>query len=306
MEAQPNPSPQRTQGKAQAGGCFSESKSSQAAKTFMISTAEVAEEAEVFGGCNVGPTLFVACEMIAEFAAIPPKNLCFLCYLCVSGFVVLDFVLVAAPSRCVSRFMVLTLPSPVSVFHSLLLCRARRSRRRPRLHFGGEILLRHRHRIAAFTGGPSPQHQFVFGHVLDNLSDCPVAVLLRVFEQFTEFSAGFSLPDHGHGGGRQPPARRSGRRVQAGNIMVLMTGRTLFRRDAHASHAAPDIHGVLMPIIALARKIPRRVTIHAARMLQYRQQCCERRCVPFCGGAGLYGRHGDEAEHHEGSQENKQ
>src|SRR5882672_380255 len=74
MEAQPNPSPQRTQGKAQAGGCFSESKSSQAAKTFMISTAEVAEEAEVFWGCNVGPTLFVACQMIAEFAAIPPKK----------------------------------------------------------------------------------------------------------------------------------------------------------------------------------------------------------------------------------------
>src|SRR5229473_3348227 len=57
-----NPSPQRTQGaqrtqgKAQARGCFSEPKSSQAAKTFRISTAEVAEEAEVLGGCNVGPT----------------------------------------------------------------------------------------------------------------------------------------------------------------------------------------------------------------------------------------------------------
>src|SRR6267378_3954125 len=32
---------QRTQGKAQAGGCFFESKSSQAAKTFMISTLRV-------------------------------------------------------------------------------------------------------------------------------------------------------------------------------------------------------------------------------------------------------------------------
>src|SRR6267142_1900668 len=55
-----NPSPQRTQGaqrtqgKAQTGGCLSESKSSQAAKTFMISTAERAEEAEISGGCIDG------------------------------------------------------------------------------------------------------------------------------------------------------------------------------------------------------------------------------------------------------------
>ncbi len=52
-----------------------------------------AEEAEVFRGCNVGPTLFVACEIIAEFAAIPPKDLCFLRFLCVSRFYGFDFFL---------------------------------------------------------------------------------------------------------------------------------------------------------------------------------------------------------------------
>src|SRR5258708_27791504 len=131
---------------------------------------------------------------------------------------------------------------------TLLFRRAGRSRRRPRLHLGGEILLRHRHRIAAFTGGPSPQHQFVFGHMLDNLRNRAVAVLFRIFEQFTEFSAGFSLPDHGHGGEWKPPAWRAGKRVQTSNIVVLMTGRAFLRSDAHAADTSPDIHRMLMSV----------------------------------------------------------
>src|SRR5882762_7866036 len=75
-------------GKSIGRGCFFESKSSQAAKTFRISTAEVAEEAEVFWGYGRELSNHLAGDEKGWANVTTPKNLCFLCYLCVSRFVV--------------------------------------------------------------------------------------------------------------------------------------------------------------------------------------------------------------------------
>src|SRR6267142_6090695 len=74
MEAQPKPLTAEDAGKSVGRGCFFESKSSQAAKTFMISTAEEAEEAEVFLGCNVGQPFFVRLEDYRRVRGNTPKT----------------------------------------------------------------------------------------------------------------------------------------------------------------------------------------------------------------------------------------
>ena len=73
-------------GKSAGRGCFFESKSSQAEKTFRISTAEVAEEAEVFWGIAANSSDNLVGDEKGWANVTTPKNLCFLCYLCVSRF----------------------------------------------------------------------------------------------------------------------------------------------------------------------------------------------------------------------------
>lgn len=54
----------------------------------------------------------------------------------------------------------------------------------------------------------------------------------------------------------------------AHEIVVLMAGAALLRGHAVAFGAAPHVHDVRVPIIALAREVALGMTIHTARMAQ--------------------------------------
>ncbi len=164
--------------------------------------------------------------------------------------------------------------------------------------------MRHRNRGTAFAGMPAPEDQRG-RHVLDDLADCAVPVLVRVFEQFAELAGGQPFPDHGRCGRRKLPVRRSGRHVDAGEVVVLVTGAALDRVQAVTIGSAADLHGVRMAVVALARKISDGVTVHAARMVQHRKDGFEggrrgviaRRRCPQLGGR-IEGRQQEEETAH--------
>ena len=62
------------------------------------------------------------------------------------------------------------------------------------------------------------------------------------------------------------PAGRSRREMCAVEIVILVAGAAFFRGHSVTVWTSPHIHGVLVSIIALPRKIPSGVTIHAARV----------------------------------------
>ena len=66
------------------------------------------------------------------------------------------------------------------------------------------------------------------------------------------------------------PVRRSGRHVRACQVMVLVTSAALHRIRPLPIESPPDLHGMRMAIVSLAREVSRGVTIHTARMTQHR------------------------------------
>jgi hypothetical protein len=60
--------------------------------------------------------------------------------------------------------------------------------------------------------------------------------------------------------------------VCANEIVVLMAGAAFFRGYTVALRATPHVHGVGMAIISLPGEISSRMTIHAARMAQNRDE----------------------------------
>src|SRR5437868_5358144 len=105
------------------------------------------------------------------------------------------------------------------------------------------------------------------------------------------------------------PLRRSRRRMYAHQVVVLVTGAALDRIQSVPIGSAPDLHRMLMPVISLARKVSGRVTVHAARMAQYRHDVLEsssrlsiaHRHIPR-GLGGLSGLRGDIEWGHTGKQ----
>ncbi len=65
------------------------------------------------------------------------------------------------------------------------------------------------------------------------------------------------------------PISRAWRGVHASQIVVLMTSAALNRIHSLSVGPAPDLHGVLMAVISLARKVSYRVAVHAAGMTQH-------------------------------------
>jgi hypothetical protein len=73
--------------------------------------------------------------------------------------------------------------------------------------------------------------------------------------------------------------------------MVLVAGAALHAIYAMPVRTAPDVHHVLVHIIALPGIISGRVAIHAAWIPQYRHNCLERRgcpCIIVATGLGLH------------------
>jgi hypothetical protein len=83
------------------------------------------------------------------------------------------------------------------------------------------------------------------------------------------------------------PIRSSRRHVQAREIVVLMTRVASHGINALPVWSAADLHCVSMTVVSLSRKIPPRVTIHTARMMEHRHNRFE-----SSSGAGIIARHG--------------
>ena len=96
---------------------------------------------------------------------------------------------------------------------------------------------------------------------------CPFC--FGILEQLTELAIGEPFPDHRHVGRGKVPIRRSRRRMQAREIVVLMTGAAFDGVQPVPVGSAPDLHGVRMAVVSLTRKVSGGVAIHAARMAQY-------------------------------------
>lgn len=169
------------------------------------------------------------------------------------------------------------------LWDSVLLCGARRACCLPLLYFRLKLIVRYGDGSASLAGIPSPHHQLIFGEVLDELIEIPVAVLLWIFNGFTKLRVGEALPDHRHSRGRQTPAGSAGGKVRAREIVILMAGTAFFRSDSKAGGAAANVHGVRMPVIALAGKISLGMAVHAARASQDRNESEEDRSI-FLGG----------------------
>src|SRR6267142_2140632 len=90
MEAQPKPltaedaGGAEDAGKAQTGGAFSSQNRRKLRRLSGLALAEVAEEAEVFWGYCRELSNHLAGDEKGWANVTTPKNLCFLCYLCVS------------------------------------------------------------------------------------------------------------------------------------------------------------------------------------------------------------------------------
>src|SRR5262249_61193045 len=111
---------------------------------------------------------------------------------------------------------------------------------RPFFHFGGKLLVAHGNWIAAFTWIPCPGHQPVLRHVLHNLGDAAMIVLIGVLELRANLSIRQALPDHRHRRRRQVPVRSAGRQVGTSKICALMTGTALLGSRTLPSGATPD------------------------------------------------------------------
>ncbi len=99
------------------------------------------------------------------------------------------------------------------------------------------------------------------------------------------------------------PVRRARRRVDAGRVVILMTGAAFDRVHTVAVGAAANVHGVRMAVIALTRKISAGVAIHAARMAQYRRQSLRssgraRRRAELAGFSAAADRNGQQTASH--------
>src|SRR5215469_9149107 len=105
------------------------------------------------------------------------------------------------------------------------------------------------------------------------------------------------------------PVRRSRRDMQAFKIVVLMTTAALERDDAVAFRATADVHGVPVTIVALPRKVSARVAVHAARMLQHRENGLKcrhgRNIIALFRSDGISPNHQIEGENYQHAQEDQ-
>ena len=81
---------------------------------------------------------------------------------------------------------------------------------------------------STFARIPSPHDELVFGKVLDQLTDIPISILLWIFDRLTKLRISETLPDHRHARRRQAPARRTGRKMRAVKVVILMAGAAFY------------------------------------------------------------------------------
>jgi hypothetical protein len=147
----------------------------------------------------------------------------------------------------------------------------------PFFYFCQKLALRHRNGSATFTGMPAPKHQRG-AHMSHNSIHGTVAIVCRIFKQFTQLPIAQALPDHWLASRWQMPVRRSGRHVLSRKIMVLMAGAASHTGNTLSIRAAPDVHGVQVQVVSLAGKVSTGMAIHASRMPEHWEYCLEGGC----------------------------
>jgi hypothetical protein len=83
--------------------------------------------------------------------------------------------------------------------------------------------------------------------------------------------------------------------MQIYEVMILVTGAALHRIQPLSIGSAPNLHRMPVAVISLTRKVSGRVTIHAARMMQYGDDVLEsgsrviaRRRFTYLIGFGMF------------------
>ena len=93
--------------------------------------------------------------------------------------------------------------------------------------------------------------------MLHDLFDRAVAIPLWIFQQFTKLVVRESLPDHRRCWRGQMPIGRSGRHMQAHQVVVLVTGTAFDRVDPFAIGPPPNLHRVAMAVTPDEDSLPR-------------------------------------------------
>ena len=105
--------------------------------------------------------------------------------------------------------------------------------------------------------------------MLHNSTHGTMAIVCRIFKQFTQLPVAQSFPDHWLAGRWQMPVRRSGRHVLSRKVMILMAGAASHTGNTLSIKAAPDVHGVPVQVISLPGKVSTGMAIHAPRMPEH-------------------------------------
>jgi hypothetical protein len=135
------------------------------------------------------------------------------------------------------------------------------------------------------AGRPGPLDQRIVRHVMLQLIECAVAICIRIFDSFAELASVESFPSH---------AQRCKAPVRcAGNaacllISIGMAGAALKSGGAVVRIAPLDVEAVRMSVIALSRKVRRRMAVDATWIREYGSNRFEvlRDDVSFATGDG--------------------
>jgi hypothetical protein len=109
----------------------------------------------------------------------------------------------------------------------------------------------------------------------DNLMNRSVPVPTGVLQQLTKLPVRQAFPDHRHVGRWQMPVGRSRRRMQSSRIVFLMTSAAYDRIRSASIGSAPDLQGMRMAVVSLPGKVSAGMAVHAARVMQYRNDPLE-------------------------------
>lgn len=123
-----------------------------------------------------------------------------------------------------------------------------------------------------FAGIPTPENEFVVGHVFDEIGDAAIPIQYGIFQHATQLTDGETLP--AHRARSELPMWRAG--YARFIVFIAVAGNTASADCAFIVRAPRYLHQVLMPIHSLARTVVAGVAIHASRMLQYRRDPGER------------------------------
>src|ERR1700722_3671361 len=144
------------------------------------------------------------------------------------------------------------------------LVRTYRAGLHPRIDKCAGLLLRTGCGMAAKSGRPGPADQGVAADMMAEIFQRAAAVAVAIFDLYANLAERLALPHHLPW--REMPVRMSGHAIEIG---ALVADRAAHRGEAMPVHAARDRRLMQPALVALARTVPGRMAIDAARMGQH-------------------------------------